>query len=292
MSAGVPAGERGRARQRKRLIKLLIGSSPLILFLLIAVLGPIVWPYDSVMVRTGERLKPPGEVLRDGSTALLGTDQVGRDLLAQVLQGARVSLMVGLATVAIAGTAGLIIGVFAGYYGKWLDTVAMRIADIQLAFPSILLAILIAGVLGPSITNVILTLSLTRWVVFARVARAAVLTTKEREFVQAARALGAKDLRLLALHLVPSTVGPLIVVATVEVGLVIIAEASLSFLGLGTPAEQPSWGATIANGRAYLNTAWWISTMPGVALSLVVLAVGRFGDQVRDLLDPRSLSRG
>jgi len=155
-----------------------------------------------------------------------------------------------------------------------------------------LLAILIAGVLGPSITNVILTLSLTRWVVFARVARAAVLTTKEREFVQAARALGAKDVRLLALHLVPSTVGPLIVVATVEVGLVIIAEASLSFLGLGTPADQPSWGATIANGRAYLNTAWWISTMPGVALSLVVLAVGRFGDQVRDLLDPRSLSRG
>jgi len=194
--------------------------------------------------------------------------------------------------VAIAGTVGLVIGVFAGYYGKWVDTVAMRIADIQLAFPSILLAILIAGVLGPSITNVILTLSLTRWVTFARVARAAVLTTKEREFVQAARALGASDLRLLALHLVPSTVGPLIVVATVEVGLVIIAEASLSFLGLGTPSEQPSWGATIANGRAYLNTAWWISTMPGVALSLVVLAVGRFGDQVRDLLDPRSLSRG
>ena len=291
-SPAVPAAERGRARQRKRLIRLLIGSSPLIVFLLIALLGPLVWPYDSVMVRTGERLKPPMEVLRDGSTALLGTDQVGRDLLAQVLQGARVSLMVGLATVAIAGTVGLVIGVLAGYYGGWFDTVAMRIADIQLAFPSILLAILIAGVLGPSITNVILTLSLTRWVTFARVARAATLTAKEREFVHAAQALGASDLRLLSLHLVPSTVGPLVVVATVEVGLVIIAEASLSFLGLGTPAEQPSWGAMIANGRAYLNTAWWISTMPGLALSLVVLAVGRFGDQIRDLLDPRALSRG
>ena len=288
----VPAAERGRARQRKRLIRLLIGSSPLIVFLLVALLGPIVWPYDSVMVRTGERLKPPLEVLRDGSVALLGTDQVGRDLLAQVLQGARISLLVGLSTVAIAGSVGLVIGVLAGYYGGWLDTVAMRIADIQLAFPSILLAILIAGVLGPSITNVILTLSLTRWVTFARVARAATLTAKEREFVHAAQALGASDLRLLGLHLVPSTVGPLVVVATVEVGLVIIAEASLSFLGLGTPAEQPSWGATIANGRAYLNTAWWISTMPGLALSLVVLAVGRFGDQVRDLLDPRALSRG
>ncbi|MGE3270953.1 MAG: ABC transporter permease [Chloroflexota bacterium] len=287
----IAAVERGRARQRRRLQRLLIGSLPLIAFLAIALLGPLVWPYDSVAVRTGERLKPPMEVLRDGSTAILGTDQVGRDLLAQVLQGARVSLLVGLSTVALAGTAGLIIGVIAGYYGGWIDTVAMRIADIQLAFPSILLAILIAGVLGPSITNVILTLSLTRWVTFARVTRAATLTTKEREFVRAAEALGASDLRILGLHIIPSTVGPLVVVATVEVGLVIIAEASLSFLGLGTPADQPSWGVTIANGRAYLNTAWWISTMPGLALSLVVLAVGRFGDQVRDLLDPRAESR-
>jgi len=286
-----PASERGRARQRRRLLRLLVGAVPLLLFLLIAAVGPIVWPYDSVTVRTGERLKPPMEVLRDGSTALLGTDQVGRDLLAQVLQGARISLLVGLSTVALAGTAGLLIGVLAGYYGRWLDAVAMRIADIQLAFPSILLAILIAGVLGPSVTNVILTLSLTRWVTFARVARAATLATKQREFVLAARALGARDGRLLALHVVPSTIGPLVVVATVEVGLVIIAEASLSFLGLGTPSDQPSWGATIANGRAYLNTAWWISTMPGLALSLVVLAVGRFGDQVRDMLDPRALSR-
>jgi peptide/nickel transport system permease protein len=271
--------------------RLLIGAVPLVLFLLIALLGPVVWPYDSVTVRTGERLKPPGEVLRDGSKAILGTDQVGRDLLAQVLQGARISLMVGIATVAVAGTVGLIVGVLAGYYGGWIDTIAMRIADIQLAFPSILLAILIAGVLGPSVTNVILTLSLTRWVIFARVARAATLTTREREFVHAAQALGASDARLLGRHIVPSTVGPLVVVATVEVGLVIIAEASLSFLGLGTPSDQPSWGATIANGRAYLNTAWWISTMPGLALSLVVLAVGRFGDQVRDWLDPRALSR-
>jgi peptide/nickel transport system permease protein len=285
------AVSRGSARRRRRTTRLLLGAAPLVLFLLIAIVGPVVWPYDSVTVRTGERLKPPGEVLRDGSTALLGTDQVGRDLLAQVLQGARISLMVGIATVAVAGTVGLIVGVLSGYYGGWLDTISMRLADIQLAFPSILLAILIAGVLGPSVANVILTLSLTRWVIFARVARAATLATREREFVHAARALGARDARLLGLHVVPSTVGPLVVVATVEVGLVIIAEASLSFLGLGTPSDQPSWGATIANGRAYLNTAWWISTMPGLALSLVVLAVGRFGDQVRDWLDPRALSR-
>lgn len=285
------AVERASARQRRRLLRLVLGAAPLLLFLAAAAFGPIVAPYDPVTVRTAERLKPPFEVLRDGSVATLGTDQVGRDLLAQVFQGARISLLVGLTTVTAAGLAGLLIGVVAGYYGGWLDAVAMRTADIQLAFPSILLAILIAGVLGPSVTNVILTLSLTRWVTFARVARAATLAVKEREFVHAARALGASDLRMLGQHIIPSTVAPLVVVATVEVGLVIIAEASLSFLGLGTPADQPSWGATIANGRAYLNTAWWISTMPGLALSLVVLSVGWFGDRVRDLLDPRAQGR-
>ena len=286
------AADRSRLRRRRLVSRLIVGVLPLALFVSIALLGPLLVPYDAVTVRTGERLRPPPTVLRDGTTAPLGTDQVGRDLLAQVLQGARISLAVGLTTVAVAGTIGLVVGVLAAFYGGWFDTVAMRLADIQLAFPSILLAILIAAVLGPSVTNVIITLSLTRWVTFARVARAAALSTKEREFVQAARALGADDARLLLRHIVPLAIPPLVVVATVEVGLVIIAEASLSFLGLGTPSDQPSWGATIANGRAYLNTAWWISTMPGLALSMVVLSVGRFGDQIRDVLDPRSLSRG
>jgi peptide/nickel transport system permease protein len=288
--APTAAGQRS-SRARRQVVRLTIGAIPLVLFVLIAVVGPILIPYDSVTVRTGERLKPPGETLVDGSRALLGTDQVGRDLLAQVLQGARISLLVGITTVAVAGLIGLIIGVLAGYYGGVLDAVSMRLADIQLAFPSILLAILIAAVLGPSVANVIITLSLTRWVIFARVTRAATLVARERDFVLAARALGAGDNRLLGVHIVPATIAPLIVIATVEVGLVIIAEASLSFLGLGTPGDQPSWGLVIANGRAYLNTAWWISTMPGLALSLVVLAVGRFGDQVRDVLDPRSASR-
>jgi len=269
-------------------VRLVLSAVPLALFILIAILGPMVVVYDPVTVRTGERLKPPLEVLRDGSTAWLGTDQVGKDLLSQVLQGARISLLVGLATVAAAGVIGLVVGVLAGYYGRALDAVAMRLADVQLAFPSILLAILIAAVLGPSVANVIITLSLTRWVTFARVTRAATLVARERDFVTAARALGAGDGRLLGYHIVPATIAPLIVIATVEVGLVIIAEASLSFLGLGTPPDQPSWGLVVANGRAYLNTAWWISTIPGLALSLVVLAVGRFGDQVRDALDPRA----
>lgn len=279
------------ARARRQRLQLLLAAAPLLLYIAVAIVGPIVLPYDAVTTRTSDRLKPPGEELRDGSRAILGTDQVGKDLLGQILQGARISLLVGISTVAVAGLIGLTLGVLAGYYGGALDTALMRLADIQLGFPSILLAILIAAVLGPSVANVIITLSLTRWVTFARVTRASTLVTRERDFVTAARALGGGDARLLIRHVLPSTVGPLAVIATVEVGLVIIAEASLSFLGLGTPAEQPSWGRVVATGRDYLNTAWWISTLPGLALCLVVLAVGAFGDRLRDHLDPRLASR-
>ena len=281
-----PAAPRSDRARRQRL-RLALSAVPLLLFVLVAAVGPLVVTYDPVTVRTGERLKPPGEETRDGARAWLGTDQVGRDLLAQVLQGARISLLVGLSTVAIAGLLGMAAGILAGYYGGVLDGALMRLADVQLGFPSILLAILIAAVLGPSVTNVIITLSLTRWVTYARVARASTLVAKERDFVSAARALGAGDGRLLGRHILPSTIAPLAVIATVEVGLVIIAEASLSFLGLGTPPDQPSWGLIVANGRAYLNTAWWSSTMSRLALSLVVISVVGVGDQVRDYLDAR-----
>lgn len=267
---------------------MLIAGGAVCVFILIAVAGPLVVKYDPITTNIAGRLKPPLSTLEDGTLSIFGTDQVGRDLLPQILQGARVSLLVGLATVAAAGLIGLLAGVLAGFYGGVLDAIVMRLADIQLGFPTILLAILIAAVLGPSVTNVIITLSLTRWVTFGRVARAATLTTREREFVLAARALGCNHVRLLAHHIVPATLAALIVVATVEVGLVIVAEASLSFLGLGTPPDQPSWGLIVANGRAYINTAWWISTMPGAALSLIVIAVGSFGDRLRDYLDPRT----
>lgn len=274
-------------RRRRHTMRLLLAGVPLVLFVLAAVVGPAVVVFDPITTRTGERLKPPGAVLGDGSIAVLGSDQVGRDVLAQVLQGARISLLVAAGTVLAAGLIGLVLGVLAGYYGGVFDMVAMRLADIQLGFPTILLAILIAAMLGPSVTNVIITLAVARWVTYGRVARASTLAAKEREFVLAAKALGASDGRLLLRHIVPATLTPLIVIATVEVGLVIIAEASLSFLGLGTPPDQPSWGLVTANGRAYLNTAWWISTMPGLALSMVVLSVGLFGDRLRDYLDPR-----
>jgi peptide/nickel transport system permease protein len=289
MSAGVAILPAARsAAQRARTLRLAAWGAPMVLFILVAVVGPLLVPYDAISTDTGRRLMPPGSELGSGATAWLGTDQVGRDLLAQVFEGARISILVGVATVLAAGISGLIAGVVAGYYGGAVDTVLMRLADIQLGFPTILLAILIASVLGPSVANVIITLAFTRWVVFGRVARASTLSTKEREYVLAARALGAGDVRLLVRHIIPATITPLVIVATVEVGLVIIGEASLSFLGLGTPSSQPSWGLTVANGRAYLNTAWWISTMPGLALSLMILAVGVFGDRLRDYLDPRA----
>lgn len=284
-----------QARQTARRLSkawrsVVLTAIPLVLYIGIAAIGPLVIAYDPITVQITQRLKAPGTVLPNGQRALLGTDQVGRDVLAQVVRGARVSLFIGLTTVVVAGLAGSFLGLVAGYFGKGIDNVLMRLADIQLAFPSILLAILIAAVLGPSITNVIITLSFTRWVVFARVARAATLVTKEREFVTATRASGAGTARILLRHIAPALVAPFLVIATVEMGLVIIAEASLSFLGLGTSASQPSWGLVIANGRDYLTNAWWIATMPGIALSLVVLSVGVFGDRLRDALDPR-LSR-
>jgi peptide/nickel transport system permease protein len=290
-AAGLGALPAARAGRRTLFRSLLIRAVPLAFFAVLAALGPLLVPYDHITVRTADRLKPPGSVLTDGSVAWLGTDQVGRDLLPQVLQGARISVLVAAATVLLAGLIGLGCGLLAGFYGGLPDTLLMRLADIQLGFPPILLAILFAAVLGPSVGNVVLTLTLARWVTFARVARATTLTAKEREFVLAARALGASDPHIVVRHILPAALGPLLVIAAAEVGLVILAEASLSFLGLGTPPDRPSWGLIIANGRAYLNTAWWISTIPGLVLSLLVIAVGAFGDRLRDCFDPRLIPR-
>jgi peptide/nickel transport system permease protein len=272
------------ARRSRR--PLLVAGIPLAIYLLAAVIGPVLVPYNSVQTDLPDRLKGPGSLLSDGGRTLLGTDEVGRDLLAQVITGARVSILVGAATVIIAGILGSLLGLAAGYAGGWFDSLVMRVADVQLAFPSILLAILIAGVIGPSVTNVILTLSITKWVVFARVARASALTLRERDYVAAARVLGASRWRILTTDILPGALGPLLVLATSQFGLVIVAEAALSYLGLGTPVSMPSWGLTIADGRDYLATAWWISTFPGIALAVLVVCVTVFGDRLRAYLDP------
>ena len=269
---------------------ILLAALPVLLFCLLAVIGPLVVSYDHVHTELLERLKPPGTQLA-GRIAVFGTDQVGRDVFLQVLYGARVSLLVGFVTVLIAGVAGSTLGILAGVAGGRTDTVIMRAADIQLALPAFLLAILAASVIGPSVTNVIITLAVTRWVIFARVGRGAALAVRDREFVDSARILGGSPLRVTLVHIVPSCLAPLLVVATSSFGLVILAEASLSFLGLGAPATVPSWGQTIANGRDLLGTAWWISTLPGFVLAVVTVSFGIFGDSLRDVLDPRALAR-
>jgi len=208
--AALPAlqARRSPRRLRKAWRSVILTAIPLVLYIGIAAIGPLVIAYDPITVQITQRLKAPGTVLPNGQRAILGTDQVGRDVLAQVVRGARVSLFIGLTTVVVAGLAGSFLGLIAGYFGKGIDNILMRLADIQLAFPSILLAILIAAVLGPSVTNVIITLSFTRWVVFARVARAATLVTKEREFVTATRASGAGTARILLRHITPALVAP------------------------------------------------------------------------------------
>lgn len=262
---------------------------PLVTFAVLAVFGPMVYTYDPVATNLMSRLRPPLTELPDGGRAWLGTDQLGRDILGQLIVGARVSLLVGLSTIVIGGGVGTLVGSVAGYLGKGTDNFLMRLADIQLSVPPIVLAILLLAVLGQGVATLIITLSITRWARFARIARAAAIAVKERDFVLAGEALGARQHHILIRHIVPFLWSPLVVVATLEVGNVIIAEAALSFLGLGTSPNQPSWGLVMANGRSYLQQAWWISTMPGIALSIVVVSIALFGDRLRDFLDPKSL---
>lgn len=276
------------APRKKRIpMRILVPSIILALITIIGVIGPLLSGYEPIAASTTDRLKAPGTTLSDGSVALLGTDQVGQDLLGQMMMGARVSLAVGISTLVLAGLMGVLLGLLAGYFGGILDSIIMRLADIQLAFPSILFAILIAAVLGPGVVNVVLVLAICNWVTFARVTRSQVLTLKNREYVEAARTLGAGHAHLIFRTLLPGCVAPAIVVATVELGHVILAEAALSFLGLGVPMSVPSWGSTIANGRDYLTDAWWISTFPGIALATLVLCFGILGDALRDRFDPR-----
>ncbi|MFG1697640.1 ABC transporter permease [Nonomuraea sp. NPDC049309] len=285
-----PAGDtkkQSKTRVKIGRLRIIVSLSVIGLYVLAAIFGPILLKYDAVATDLGSRLKPPGTTLANGQVAVFGTDQVGQDILAQMMQGARVSITVGVATLVLAGLIGVAAGIAAGYFGGWLDMVLMRLADIQLTFPSILLAIFIAAILGPSVVNVVIVLSISNWVTFARVTRSQVLGLKNRDFVDATRTLGARTWHLLTRSILPSMIAPILVVATVELGHVILAEASLSFLGLGTPASTPSWGMTIANGRDYLSNAWWISTIPGIALATLVISFGVLGDALRDRFDPR-----
>jgi peptide/nickel transport system permease protein len=243
--------------------------------------------YDPVEQDITNRLRPPGSVDAAGRTHLLGTDHLGRDILARMIFGARPALMVGFAAVAISGVLGMGVGLISGYFGGRIDDVFMRLADIQLAFPFILLAIAVIGVLGPSLRNIIIVIGVSSWVVYARVVRGEVLSIRERDFVQAAIALGSRDTQVLVRHVLPNTFTPWLVVATLDMARVIVIESALSFLGLGVQPPTPTWGGMLADGRVYLSTAWWLATFPGLAILVTVLGINLFGDGLRDTLDPR-----
>lgn len=252
-----------------------------------AILAPLVAPTDPAEQEIASRLRPPGWTSPEGRLSALGTDQLGRDILSRLIFGARISLMIGLSAVAIAGTLGTIMGLAAGYRGGRVDDLCMRLTDTMLAMPFILLALAVIAVLGPSLWTIILVLGVTGWVSYARVVRAEVLTLRTREFVAAALALGGGGGRIVFRHLLPNVLTPVIVIATLEVARMIILESALSFLGLGIPPPTPTWGGMLADGRAYLSTAWWLATFPGLCIMLTVLGINLLGDWLRDILDPR-----
>jgi peptide/nickel transport system permease protein len=265
----------------------LVGTLVIVASVVLAALAPALAPVDPIRNDLLARLAPPMWMEGGSARHPLGTDTLGRDVVSRLLYGARVSLLVGFAAVLVAGVVGVALGLVAGYYGGRLDDLLMRVGDVQLAFPVLVLAIAVLSVLGASLGNVIIVLGLTGWVTYARITRAETLSLRHRDFVEGARALGARDAAILWRHILPNVLPPITVVATFSVARTIIAEASLSFLGLGIPPPAPSWGAMLDEGRNYLTTGWWLALFPGLAILALVLGINLVGDWLRDALDPR-----
>jgi peptide/nickel transport system permease protein len=264
-----------------------IGAVLLILLLICAIFAGQIAPYDPNQVQIVNRLKPPFWMEGGSMAHPLGTDQVGHDVLSRVIYGARISMLVGVSAVLVSGVLGTMLGLTAGYRRGWSDSVIMRLGEIQLAFPLILLAIAVLAVLGPGVNNLVLVLGTYGWVIYARVTRAQTLSWREKDFVEAARCMGASSTRIMLNHILPNVYASLIVIASFAMATNVLAEASLSFLGLGAPPNVPSWGAMLASSRDYLQDAWWLATFPGIALMLTILSINVVGDWLRDYLDPR-----
>jgi peptide/nickel transport system permease protein len=259
-----------------------LSAAALGLILLAAVFAERLSPYGPNEQDILKRLQPPG--IRGH---VLGTDEVGRDILSRLIHGARISLLIGVIAVGVSCPLGVLVGLVAGYAGRRTDDVLMHVTDIQLAIPTILLAIAVVAVLGPGLPNVIITLSVTGWTLYARLVRGQTMAVKTRDFVQAARANGAGDARIVLRHVLPNVFSPVIVVAVFAVANMIVLEATLSFLGLGVEPSVVTWGRMLNGGRLYLSTAWWLTAFPGLAIFVTVLAVNLLGDHLRDWLDPR-----
>lgn len=259
---------------------------------LTATLGQFLMPYDPVAINPGNAMRPPLPLEGSDPAHLLGTDNLGRDMLSRLIEGSRISLLVGVFAVALSGTVGMTVGVTAGYFGGWVDAVAMRIVDALLAIPSILLIMVVMGILEPGVSTLIVVLGLTSWVIFARQIRSEVLEIRQRTFVRVAITFGAPTTKVIWRHVIPNVMPTFIVLATLTVATLIVTESSLSFLGLGIQPPTVSWGIMLTSGRDYLTTAWWISTFPGIAITLTVLGILFLGDWLRDVLDPRVGRKG
>lgn len=247
----------------------------------VAAFAPQLAPYDPLFVNLAQRDKAPDR------QHLLGTDTFGRDIFSRVLWGSRFSLVLGLGSVTIGSTVGVLFGLIAGYRGGWFDALLMRVADIFIAFRLLLLAIMIMAILGPGFANTVVAIGVSLFAEFARLTRGEVLGTREREYVEAAKATGARDFRIATLHILPNILGPLIVIATLRLGEAILAEAALSFLGLGVGPPTPSWGLMVFEGLSVLRPAPWVSIMPSLAIMITVLGFNLLGDGLRDAIDPR-----
>ena len=290
--AGSGLGEEGKPRVRARgataTIRFpYISTVVLVLVVLVAIFAPLIAPHNPEVGRLPNKLIPP--MWQEGGTGEfpLGTDTLGRDIFTRILYGARVSLMVAVLATGLAGVLGTIVGLFAGFYRGWVETILMRITDITLALPLMLMAIVLVALLGASLTNVLVVIVILLWPYYARQIRGEALAVSEEDFVDLARVAGVSNLRILWRHILPNVMPTILVLVTLQVALIILLEASLSFLGVGIPPPTPAWGLMVANGREILVRAWWVSIIPGVAIFAVVLAANLFGDWVRDRFDPK-----
>jgi len=265
----------------------LIGAIIVLLVILSAITAPYIAPYDPTTQDIRNRLQPPTWSSATGAQVhLLGTDQLGRDLLSRIIHGGRVSLAVALTVTAVAGGFGIFWGLVSGYFGGRVDDIIMRIVDVQTAFPGLLLAMAIITMIGPNIQNIIIVLSINGWMVYARIARGIMLALREMEYMQAARAIGCGHLRMIFRHALPNMVSPLITLATLEMARIILAEASLSFLGMGIQPPQASWGLMVAEGHKYITVAWWVIAFPGLAIAITVFGVNLVAAWLRTVTDP------
>ena len=284
-----PAGARPVGMWWRQLLRLKWGVAAAIVLLVVilaAVLAPWISPHDPLVVDIRHRLAPPAWMTGGTPEHLLGTDQIGRDLLSRVIYGGRVSLIVGVSSVLLSSTIGILLGLAAGYFGGKLDWTVMTVVNVVLTFPFVLLALAVIAVLGPSLPNMIAVLGIAGWPIYTRVIRAETIALKEREFVTAGRALGMSHLRLIFRQILPNLVSAGVVIATLQVAQVIVLESFLSFLGLGVQPPIPAWGNMLGEGRVYMLNSWWIAAFPGLAIFVTTLAINLMGNALRDWLDP------